>query len=319
MIDQNNALLYWADGVGTLHSKLLTPEGFGPILNISNITASGLFGTAASTVDQYNYFRINQTTSGISISFPTPTLTGATRQCTLVNVGTVAFYIFLSYIPPGCRVTGLWNPNTQTWTQSFDIDQTARTQIYTSNIFVNTNDFVSYNNIQYKYVGNASIINTAPISNTLWYPQSRISASWYATSAQSVANNAATYMNFQNQYTNTDNSFITTSTTGLTITLPITGIYEIKCTIEWAGISTVGYRNIALLINGSPNQQFQSLQSSATEFTQFAEFIYKANAGDTVQIACNQTSGASINTLFNAGISNFYQTNRLYIALISPQ
>lgn len=55
---------------------------------------SGSIGTAASTIDQFDRIKINQTTPGITLSLPKPT-NGKVRTCEIwvINVGTVPFTI----------------------------------------------------------------------------------------------------------------------------------------------------------------------------------------------------------------------------------
>ncbi|MDL2342273.1 MAG: hypothetical protein QFB87_04320, partial [Patescibacteria group bacterium] len=60
---------------------------------ISDKAAGGAIGTAAATVDAATTFNINQTTSGQTLSLPSPTTTTAGRIAYVSNVGTTSFLL----------------------------------------------------------------------------------------------------------------------------------------------------------------------------------------------------------------------------------
>ena len=43
-------------------------------LNLPNFAASGVIGAAAATVDEYSEIQINQTTPGVVLTLPLPTM-----------------------------------------------------------------------------------------------------------------------------------------------------------------------------------------------------------------------------------------------------
>jgi|GEM_PF-7049532 len=77
------------------------PQATGII--IANLPSGGSIGSASTTVDVGSYFNINQTTSGQTITIPNPSLTTATKNLRIRNIGTTAFTL-----SPG----GVCNPST---------------------------------------------------------------------------------------------------------------------------------------------------------------------------------------------------------------
>jgi hypothetical protein len=61
--------------------------------NIANLAIGGVIGTAATTIDVSSYFRLNQTTTGQSMTMPTPTL-NFPRTVNVRNVGTASFTMY---------------------------------------------------------------------------------------------------------------------------------------------------------------------------------------------------------------------------------
>lgn len=306
MVDQNKALLYWADGSGTMHNKTLNPEGGGgPILALGNFTASGAIGTAAATVDIYGTIRVSQTTTGIALTLPTPTLTGSVIQVRVLNTGTVSFSITYN-IPPGYQLRFVWDPIAVAWKSAVDINYLEqRSLVYASGIFVNPNDFVSYNNILYKYTGTAGLITTAPVTGTLWYPQSPITATWAPTASQACANNSQVTMSVTNQINNTDGS-ITNNGSG-TITLPIAGAYQFEFMVSWAATSAAGARAIGIFVNGTLSHLSNGIQASASQvYDQMGARTLVCTAGSTIYMIAIQTSGGSISTNYNSPTSVSY-------------
>jgi hypothetical protein len=62
-------------------------------LNVANIAANGPIGTAATTVDNFSVFAINQTTANITVSLPNPTVTDYSDVVEILNVGTASFKV----------------------------------------------------------------------------------------------------------------------------------------------------------------------------------------------------------------------------------
>lgn len=62
-------------------------------LDIANLPIGGSLGSASTTVDIGSAFFCNQTTTGRSISIPTPTITTDPRIITIWNSGTASFMV----------------------------------------------------------------------------------------------------------------------------------------------------------------------------------------------------------------------------------
>lgn len=58
-------------------------------ISLPNFSANTVIGTAVNTVDQVSSFRINQTTSGITLTIPTPSENVDGLVCDIFNSGTV--------------------------------------------------------------------------------------------------------------------------------------------------------------------------------------------------------------------------------------
>jgi hypothetical protein len=70
-------------------------KGIGSVLygtsTIANLSGGGAIGTAVTTVDVLTVFAVNQTTSGQTLSLPTPTTATAGRVAIVSNSGTTSF------------------------------------------------------------------------------------------------------------------------------------------------------------------------------------------------------------------------------------
>lgn len=62
-------------------------------LSLPNFAANGSLGTAANTVDKYHTFYIPQTTVGISLTLPTPTVTSDSTQISVHNTGSASITV----------------------------------------------------------------------------------------------------------------------------------------------------------------------------------------------------------------------------------
>jgi parallel beta-helix repeat protein len=81
-------------------------------LPVSNDTDGGALGgglTAALSVDIYTSFTVNQTTTGQTITIPSPTNTAAGRVIYIANIGSASFGLLGSALNNGSTATLLWN------------------------------------------------------------------------------------------------------------------------------------------------------------------------------------------------------------------
>ncbi len=76
---------------------------------ISDLPTGGNIGTAALTVDAYTTFNISQTTTGQTLTLPTPTDTTAGRIVFVNNIGTASFTMYGSVVAAGQSNTYIWN------------------------------------------------------------------------------------------------------------------------------------------------------------------------------------------------------------------
>lgn len=79
------------------------------ILQIGNKASGGSIGSAASTVDVAAAIAIAQTTSGQTLTLPTPTQSGVAHQLAILNTGTVAFTMASVSVAAGGGILVEWN------------------------------------------------------------------------------------------------------------------------------------------------------------------------------------------------------------------
>ena len=77
--------------------------------SLSNFASGGSIGTAATTVDKYTSFAIDQTTTGQTLSLPSPTDTTAGRVVYVFNTGTADFDMESVTIQHGYGQIYMWN------------------------------------------------------------------------------------------------------------------------------------------------------------------------------------------------------------------
>jgi parallel beta-helix repeat protein len=77
--------------------------------SISNLASDGNIGTAAATVDIATTFNVNQTTSGRTLTLPSPTVTTAGRIVYVNNVGSAGFSMYGVDVAPGTAQSFIWN------------------------------------------------------------------------------------------------------------------------------------------------------------------------------------------------------------------
>jgi len=66
---------------------------------LPNFAASGVLGTAAATVDRAAAFSISQTTAGVTVTLPPPTIAFDADFCVVQNIGTVSITVDSTVIP----------------------------------------------------------------------------------------------------------------------------------------------------------------------------------------------------------------------------
>jgi len=92
---------------------------FSSVISVGNATVDGNFGqnTAANTVDRGNYFEVNQTTAGRTLTIPAPTGGNARKgQLAFVsNIGSASFTMLGKTVSPGSVLIAVWKG--ATWVQ----------------------------------------------------------------------------------------------------------------------------------------------------------------------------------------------------------
>jgi len=78
-------------------------------VTLSNFASSAVVGTAAATVDVATNLNIPQTTTGISLTLPNPTVTTAGKIVTVNNTGSAAFTMYDVQIPAIGSSIFVWN------------------------------------------------------------------------------------------------------------------------------------------------------------------------------------------------------------------
>ena len=92
-------------------------------ISISDVSGGGNIGTAASTVDVATTFNVNQTTSGQTLTLPTPTTTTAGRIAFVNNVGSTSFTMYGNPIASGKSASFIWNGTS--WVQTISFTSTG--------------------------------------------------------------------------------------------------------------------------------------------------------------------------------------------------
>lgn len=84
-------------------------------MNISNLAAGGNIGAATGTVDIMTTFNINQTSTGQTITLPSPTNTTAGRIVYINNIGTAGFTMLTMRVEAGQSRSAIWNGTAWVW------------------------------------------------------------------------------------------------------------------------------------------------------------------------------------------------------------
>jgi hypothetical protein len=107
------------------------------VLAVSNLASGGSIGSAASTVDVYTAFTINQTSSGQTITLPSPTSSAAGRIIYISNIGTTSFTLLGTTLNTGGTAALVWNGSAWTFAGSASdpiLNQSASAQ--TANFYI---------------------------------------------------------------------------------------------------------------------------------------------------------------------------------------
>ena len=134
-----------------------------------------------------------------------------------------------------------------------------------------------------------------------------VAASYQLSTNPSIANSTATALGFDTKLVDTHGAFNSGSST---FTAPMSGIYEVSATINWAANATNG-RELRVYNNGS---LFAELAYSGTpgsfQFCQTGTATKFLNAGDTLAIEVFQNSGGAL-ALAGGAQYNFVSFKRL--------
>jgi hypothetical protein len=299
-LSQNNANLFWDNtltrfGIGTatpaatFHNQGSTLFG---VAALGNFATGGVIGAATATVDASTVLSIAQTATGQTLTLPNPTNTTAGRIMKVVNTGTSDFTMYNVTVSASRFAEFLWNGSAwsamvgggsgggyssldianlatggpigtaaatvDTYT-NFNINQTTTLQTLTipspTNTTTTKGKVITLNN-----VGTANFIIggvTVPAGS---YGSAFV---WNGTAWNPL--NAASNVVAENAYVLKNTAFSTSSTsfvdiTGLSITLPSAGNYELTATIN--GIAADNGETGEFILTDSSNIQVGTLAKS---------------------------------------------------------
>jgi hypothetical protein len=105
-------------GTGTLFTNNGATQN--SALSLGNFISGGSIGSAASTVDKYTYITINQTSTGQTLTLPSPTsgAAGAGRIIYISNIGSASFIVLGVTINNGTSAALIWNGSAWTFGDS---------------------------------------------------------------------------------------------------------------------------------------------------------------------------------------------------------
>jgi len=131
------------------------------------------------------------------------------------------------------------------------------------------------------------------------------------TSAQSINNATTTPVSFDNERYDTD-GFHSNSTNPTRFTIPTTGYYHCGGNVEWAS-NAVGQRELVITLNAAaPGIASSRIDAgAATTYKQNISTDWFFNAGDYIELAGRQTSGAALNINSVASQSAEFWIHRL--------
>lgn len=79
------------------------------VLDVANQSVTGSINIGVANIDDYSLFNVNQTTSGIEVTLPSPTLLTANRVITVNNIGSLALIVNTVSIAANSAVNYLWD------------------------------------------------------------------------------------------------------------------------------------------------------------------------------------------------------------------
>lgn len=99
-------------GINTTAPKAALDVGGAVIhrqVNLADFAANAVLGTATSTVDQSSVISINQTTPGVTVTIPNPTLIQAGRLLIIENLGTTPITVDTTSVANGKHSPWVWS------------------------------------------------------------------------------------------------------------------------------------------------------------------------------------------------------------------
>ena len=122
------------------------------------------------------------------------------------------------------------------------------------------------------------------------------------STTQSISNSTNTTVIFSNVLNDTHAAF--NSTTGQYLA-PVSGYYSVSACVDWAASAT-NARTLLVLVGGSTFTilNYVNAPSGATSCIQSGTAVVYANAGQTIEVQVNQTSGGALN--IGANTNNGY-------------
>jgi hypothetical protein len=154
-------------------------------------------------------------------------------------------------------------------------------------------------------------------------PTARVSSSTNQTIPNGGLGTGYTPVNFDtNVFLTGGMTHPTSGSPDTKITVPISGIYAISGGVYWSAIVNEGVRQLNIYVNGDPGTgtRVASVLDPGSEKGQnYMEIttLTKLNAGDTVELAARQTSGAPMSIYSNEEYAD-NETPRLEIYWVAP-
>jgi hypothetical protein len=114
-------------------------------LTLANFAANAAIGTAAATVDNFSSFDINQTTAGISLTVPAPTISEDGQLAFFSNTGTAIVTILGRQVEPLTGLGAKWDATLAAWIPFSDPGGDARFYYQQSSFVALTGLAVTHN------------------------------------------------------------------------------------------------------------------------------------------------------------------------------
>lgn len=114
-------------------------------LTLANFAANAAIGTAAATVDNFSSFDIGQTTAGIVLTVPAPTISEDGQLAFFSNTGTVSVTILGRVVEPQTGLGAKWDATLAAWIPFSDPGGDARFYYQQSSLVALTPLAVTHN------------------------------------------------------------------------------------------------------------------------------------------------------------------------------